>query len=272
MSKKKLFFFFFFVVVVRTKLSPMYSREEMSGENSKCEGSASAKRGRFVKEKFTQVEDDLLKHLVGKYGTNKWNLIGSLMRGRNSRQCRDRWNHYLCDENLKHDDFTKEDDELLMKLYSEVGHRWTIIAKHFERRNSVIVRNRIFKLLRKFNKQSKEKIKTKEMKKKANSIVYLMPATESLCNPQTRSDVEKRTIFPSCSSLPFVLDESQFTLFNQWCHDLSDSWVFWRKKKRIICRLDYLENIKIFGYPLIVVDFIWYMFILACLFLQIVGG
>ena len=210
--QKKNYLFFF---VVSTKLSPMYSTEEMSGENSKYESSSSAKSGRIVKEKFTQAEDDLLKYLVSKYGTNKWNLIGSLMCGRNSRQCRDRWNHYLCDENLNHDDFTKEDDELLMKLYSEVGHRWTIIAKHFERRNSVIVRNRIFKLLRKFNKQSREKIKTKEKKKKANSIVYLMPTTESLCNPHTHKDIEKRTIFPSCSSLPFVLDESQFTLFNQ---------------------------------------------------------
>ena len=192
----------------------MYTNRDLNSSRNCGKQSEDKNGGRIVKEKFTQAEDDLLKYLVKKYGTNKWNLIGSLMCGRNSRQCRDRWNHYLCDENLNHEEFTQEDDELLLKLYYEIGSRWTIIAKHFERRNSVIVRNRIFKLLRKYNKKTKDKIKPKEKKKKTQTYVYMKPIDNALLNPNDEKKEERKIIFPSCLSLPFVFDDSNFPLFN----------------------------------------------------------
>ena len=45
--------------------------------------------------KFTKEEDEMLKNLVENFGDNNWQVISSKMPGRNSRQCRERWQNYL---------------------------------------------------------------------------------------------------------------------------------------------------------------------------------
>jgi hypothetical protein len=46
-------------------------------------------------DRFTPDEDDCLYQLVDEFGINNWNEIVARMPGRNWRQCRDRWKHYL---------------------------------------------------------------------------------------------------------------------------------------------------------------------------------
>jgi hypothetical protein len=48
------------------------------------------RRSRFLPE-----EDALLKHLVMKCGLKSWRRVAAELPGRNPRQCRDRWHHYL---------------------------------------------------------------------------------------------------------------------------------------------------------------------------------
>ena len=96
--------------------------------------------------KFTPREDEQLREAVRKYNKN-WTLISQTLENRTARQCRDRWNYYLCpDTNLE--DFTSEDDDKLMSLYNQYGSKWSIIAPHFSGRTTANVRNRILKLLR----------------------------------------------------------------------------------------------------------------------------
>ena len=45
--------------------------------------------------RFSNEEDKKLKELVNKHGDKDWIIISSYMPGRNSRQCRERWNNYL---------------------------------------------------------------------------------------------------------------------------------------------------------------------------------
>ena len=137
---------------------------------------------KIVKEKFTEAEDSLLKFLVKQYGTNKWSLVGTMMKKRSARQCRDRWNHYLCDETLNTGEFTKEEDDQILDLYRDIGSKWTIIAKCFPDRNVVMVRNRCTRLLRRLNKKQKEK-----EKKKTKPIAYLKPNIPQEKNTKTKS-------------------------------------------------------------------------------------
>lgn len=45
--------------------------------------------------RFRPDEDIILTHLVCRYGLDSWRRVAAAMPGRNYRQCRDRWNHYL---------------------------------------------------------------------------------------------------------------------------------------------------------------------------------
>ena len=153
------------------------------------------------KFKFTAEEDMNLKKLVGKHGTNKWSFIAKLLHGRTPRQCRDRWNHYLSHES-KELAWTEEDDEQLMRLYNEVGTKWTMIATHFEGRNAVSIRNRACRLIRKQNKpkfkkgkQEEEQTSPQEEKESASE--------EYQSDDVSPSSPVQKILLPSCRSLPF---------------------------------------------------------------------
>jgi hypothetical protein len=45
--------------------------------------------------RFRPDEDLLLANLVARYGVNAWRRVAAGIPGRNYRQCRDRWNHYI---------------------------------------------------------------------------------------------------------------------------------------------------------------------------------
>jgi hypothetical protein len=101
----------------------------------------------MLKIKFSVEEDELLAYLVRELGTKGWKYIAQLMRTRNARQCRDRWNNYL-NPALRMGGWTKEEDELLLKKYALFGSKWSKIAKHFKRRSDLSIRNRCHMLER----------------------------------------------------------------------------------------------------------------------------
>ncbi|EAX94729.1 Myb-like DNA-binding domain containing protein [Trichomonas vaginalis G3] len=140
------------------------------------------------KFKFSPEEDETLKKLVQTHGTNKWSLISKLLKCRTARQCRDRWNHYLSN-NSEQIPWTENEDAKLLRLHNEIGPKWTIIATYFEGRNSVTIRNRCCRLIRRMNsKKNKKHIEASN----SSSDESPMPPT-----------MNARIILPSCSLLPF---------------------------------------------------------------------
>ena len=97
---------------------------------------------------FTQEEDRKLKELVKEYGENSWSLIATQMPNRTTRQCRERYRHYLS-PSIINGKWTPEDDKLLMSKYNELGPRWVSIAKFFQSRTDINVKNRWIVLMRK---------------------------------------------------------------------------------------------------------------------------
>jgi hypothetical protein len=93
------------------------------------------------REKFLPEEDARLRSLVEIYGTNSWGTIAAGLPGRNVRQCRDRWKHYLSSEN-PNEPWMPEDDQLLMQKMQDFGPRWTILATFFPGRTDTQVKNR----------------------------------------------------------------------------------------------------------------------------------
>lgn len=94
------------------------------------------------KSKFTAEEDIRLKQLVeSTEGPVSWKEISRMMVTRTPRQCRERYKNYLRDE-LKHENWTEKEDQLIMQFYNQYGKKWNIIARYLPGRTSNSIRNR----------------------------------------------------------------------------------------------------------------------------------
>jgi hypothetical protein len=94
----------------------------------------------IIKGRWREEEDRTLVYLVSQ-GYKSWGQIAENMPGRTSKQCRERWNNYL-NPTLVHTPFTKEEDDLLIQLQSELGNKWAVISRALPGRteNAVKVR------------------------------------------------------------------------------------------------------------------------------------
>ena len=63
------------------------------------------------------------------------------MNGRNARQCRERWKHYLSSNRGK-SPWTEEEDKLLLEKMEELGPKWTKIATFFQDRTDIQIKTR----------------------------------------------------------------------------------------------------------------------------------
>ena len=93
------------------------------------------------KNHFTVDEDIKLIELVKEFGVNSWEKIAEQMPGRNIRQVRERWQHYLS-PTVNNGPWTKE-EELLKQKYLILGPKWKEISEFFPGRTIISIRNRI---------------------------------------------------------------------------------------------------------------------------------
>jgi hypothetical protein len=117
-----------------------------------AKGKATSQASRHLKWK--KEEDELLEQLVAIEGTRDWATISEQMEGRNPRQCKERWDNYLR-RDLRHTEWTQEEDMLLFKKHEELGSKWVHIARFFPNRTDAMVKTR-FNLI---NRHEQKRIK-----------------------------------------------------------------------------------------------------------------
>jgi hypothetical protein len=100
----------------------------------------------ITRSKFRTDEDHVLRQLVERFGTNSWSEIACVMPGRNSRQCRDRWKHYLSGQSTNY--WTPEEDKMLTEKVQQFGMKWTRISTFFLNRTDFDVKTRWFQIFR----------------------------------------------------------------------------------------------------------------------------
>lgn len=93
------------------------------------------------RRKFTPEEDEQLRRLVEENGARKWDHIASSMPGRTGRQCRDRYQNYLC-PGISRDEWTPEEEQLLIQKHEEFGSHWSKISRFFQGRTGTALKNR----------------------------------------------------------------------------------------------------------------------------------
>lgn len=150
---------------------------------------------------FTKEEDERLKYLVNIFGRKNWQIISSFMNERSAKQCRDRYCNYLI-PGFFNGEWSKEEDELLIKLYNEIGSKWSVIQKYFPKRSSNSVKNRLHYFLRKMllPDSSTDAIKEKEINE------YEIDENEN-CNLLKESIMETENIFEMEREMPIDFNE-----------------------------------------------------------------
>lgn len=106
---------------------------------------SSKKKSKCLRTKFTPGEDEKLRSLVKNIGLKNWKEISDHMPGRTSRQCRERWKHYLSIDCAKKA-WTYMDDMMLLEKYKAFGPKWTTIANFFPGRSDIQIKTRIKEL------------------------------------------------------------------------------------------------------------------------------
>ncbi|SCU78353.1 LAMI_0A04346g1_1 [Lachancea mirantina] len=94
---------------------------------------------------WTNLEDQILKAAVQKYGTHHWGKTASLLHKKTARQCESRWNEFL-NPQLNFDKFSAKEDATLLSLARELPNQWRTIADVLGRTAQICV-NRYNELL-----------------------------------------------------------------------------------------------------------------------------
>lgn len=76
---------------------------------------------------WTNIEDEILKASVSKYGLNQWARVSSLLARKTAKQCKARWNEWL-DPSIKKIEWSREEDEKLLHLAKIMPTQWRTIA------------------------------------------------------------------------------------------------------------------------------------------------
>ncbi|GMH28756.1 hypothetical protein Nepgr_030599 [Nepenthes gracilis] len=102
-----------------------------------CCDKANVKKGPWSHE-----EDEKLKDYIAKFGTGgNWIALPEKAGlKRCGKSCRFRWLNYLR-PNIKHGDFSYDEDQIICQLFATIGSRWSIIAAQLPGRTDNDIKN-----------------------------------------------------------------------------------------------------------------------------------
>ena len=92
------------------------------------------------KRPWTQIEDVLLAKLANKIGSQKWSEIAKRIKGREGKQCRERWHNHL-NPDIRKDPWDFHEEWLLFLSHKIHGNKWSIMAKYINGRTDNSIKN-----------------------------------------------------------------------------------------------------------------------------------
>jgi hypothetical protein len=101
----------------------------LNKDPDKCMRRFNIKNPSIKKGKWTKEEDKKLMNLIDTYGKN-WTKISKLFTSRNPKQVKNRFENSLNPILIKKK-FSKEDDDLMKKLFDLFGNKWSMYLNYF---------------------------------------------------------------------------------------------------------------------------------------------
>jgi pre-mRNA-splicing factor CDC5/CEF1 len=77
---------------------------------------------------WTNVEDEVLKAAVSKYGLNNWARVSSLLARKSAKQCKERYESWI-DPRISKQEWTREEDERLLHYARVFPSAWRTVAQ-----------------------------------------------------------------------------------------------------------------------------------------------
>ncbi|KAI3820801.1 hypothetical protein L1987_08349 [Smallanthus sonchifolius] len=90
------------------------------------------------KGSWNEEEDAQMLAFVTKQPTSSWQVGGPRKQ---AKSCRLRKTNVTRNDNIMHDNFSPQEEELIIKLHSAIGSRWPIIAQQLPGRTDNDVKN-----------------------------------------------------------------------------------------------------------------------------------
>ncbi|KAJ8568824.1 hypothetical protein K7X08_032455 [Anisodus acutangulus] len=149
---------------------------------------------------WTPEEDRKLGAYITKYGCWNWSQLPKYAGlARCGKSCRLRWMNYLR-PNVKRGNYSKEEDEIILKLHAQLGNKWSAIATHLPGRSDNDIKNHWHTA----------------HKKRANYATNSSDESSKKCNNNEsntrRKSVENQNASPNMSSHEnIVLESSQWS-------------------------------------------------------------
>ncbi|KAI7749089.1 hypothetical protein M8C21_015580 [Ambrosia artemisiifolia] len=149
---------------------------------------------------WTEDEDMKLTAYIKRYGHWNWSLLPKFAGvSRSGKSCRLRWMNYLR-PNMKHGNFTEEEDNVIISLHNKLGNKWSTIASKLPGRSDNEIKNR-------WNTHLKKRVKhdqTMSGSENTRTVEPDQPSPE--VNPVVETDVEFQQedgmLFPGQSESP----------------------------------------------------------------------
>ena len=159
-----------------------------------------------TKNYWQRIEDARVLQLVEKFGY-KWSNIARTLGNRTGKQVRDRYLNYLC-PNIKYENFTQEEDELLISYFRKLGNKWRQIADYLPGRSECQVKNRYYAHIKKTLKDpeisginiSKEvggrQLENKSPQLQTKLCHRSLPVTEETTDLYPLNEINRATVYP----------------------------------------------------------------------------